>query len=262
MVNLLGDLWFDERTRAREPDWAAVLRQPQAKLHLYGKAEAAARAQDGTRDLPRRRRSTEALATAREIKRALRIPGVEALYWPRRASCPGLRGSIESMEFKDYYQALGVAKTASSDEIKKAYRKLARKYHPDVSKETDAQGRMQQVNEAYAVLSDPEKRSAYDALSRRYEAGKDFEPPPNWDAGFEFSADGPQGEDFSDFFASLFGRGARASRPGRDHRAGEPAMRGEDHHAKIEIDLRDAYRGGERAITLRAAATRRARATW
>ena len=157
------------------------------------------------------------------------------------------------MEFKDYYQALGVAKTASSDEIKKAYRKLARKYHPDVSKEPDAQGRMQQVNEAYAVLSDPEKRSAYDALSRRYEAGKDFEPPPNWDAGFEFSGDGTQGEDFSDFFASLFGRAARASRPGRDHRAGEPGVRGEDHHAKIEIDLHDAYHGGERAITLRAA---------
>lgn len=157
------------------------------------------------------------------------------------------------MEFKDYYGALGVAKTATADEIKKAYRKLARKYHPDVSKEPDAQGRMRQVNEAYAVLSDPQKRSAYDALSRRHEAGRDFEPPPNWDAGFEFAGDGAQGEDFSEFFASLFGRAARASRPGRHQRAGGPAMRGEDHHAKIEIDLHDAYHGGERAIALRTA---------
>ena len=156
------------------------------------------------------------------------------------------------MEFKDYYQALGVAKSASADEIKKAYRKLARKYHPDVSKETDAQERMREVNEAYAVLSDAEKRAAYDTLGQRHAAGSEFRPPPGWSDGYAFSTDDASGEDFSEFFANLFGRGAHASRPGRDQRAEMPPMRGEDQHAAITIDLADSYRGGERAITLRA----------
>ena len=155
------------------------------------------------------------------------------------------------MEFKDYYQALGVAKTAPADEIKRAYRKLARKYHPDVSKEPDAQDRMQQVNEAYAVLFDPEKRAAYDALRQRHEAGEDFQPPPDWRGGF--AGDGAQGQEFSEFFESLFGRAARASGAGRDPRARGPALRGEDQHATIVIELKDAYQGSERAIALRAA---------
>ncbi len=154
------------------------------------------------------------------------------------------------MEFKDYYRILGVEKAARADEIKKAYRKLARKYHPDVSKEPDAEKRMKEVNEAYAVLSDTEKRAAYDQLGSRWQTGQDFQPPPGWDAGFEFSGDGAhrgQAADFSDFFASLFGRA------GRDTGTGDYQMRGSDHHAKILIDLPDAYHGATRMITLRAA---------
>jgi curved DNA-binding protein len=155
------------------------------------------------------------------------------------------------MEFRDYYQTLGVSKTASADQIKKAYRKLARKYHPDVSKEPDAQQRMSEINEANAVLSDPEKRAAYDELGNRYGAGQEFQPPPNWDAGFEFSGNGARGgqpEDFSDFFSSLFGRRTQGRAAG-----GTPRMRGEDHHARILVDLRDAYHGATRTINLRAA---------
>lgn len=154
------------------------------------------------------------------------------------------------MEFKDYYQVLDVGKAAPADEIKKAYRRLARKFHPDVSKEPNAEKRMKEVNEAYAVLSDPEKRAAYDQLGSRWQQGQDFQPPPGWDAGFEFSGDGARGAqagDFSDFFASLFGRAGRQP-GGRDFQ-----MRGGDHHARILIDLKDAYQGATRAITLRAA---------
>lgn len=153
------------------------------------------------------------------------------------------------MEFKDYYATLGVDKTATADDIKKAYRRLARKYHPDVSKEPDAAERMSAINEANTVLSDPEKRAAYDALGRR-PPGQDFRPPPDWDAGFEFSGgDHGAGEDeFSDFFANLFGRAARARRG-----ADAASMRGGDHHAKVVIDLADAYRGATRSVTLRSA---------
>ena len=151
------------------------------------------------------------------------------------------------MEFKDYYQILGLEKTATAAEIKKAYRKLARKYHPDVSKEEHAEKNMKEVNEAYAVLSDLEKRGAYDQLGNQYQAGQDFHPPPDWDAGFEFSGAGFSGADMgdaSDFFASLFGHAAR----GRS--TGGSQMRGEDHHAKIFIDLVDAYQGATRGVTL------------
>jgi curved DNA-binding protein len=145
------------------------------------------------------------------------------------------------MEFKDYYAVLGVARQATAEDIKKAYRKLARKYHPDVSKEKDAAERMTQINEAYAVLSDPEKRAAYDRLGAGYRPGEEFRPPPNWDEGFEFSRAGfgpQQAGDFSDFFAELFGRmGTRA--------------RAEDHYATVMLDIEDSLRGATRQITLR-----------
>jgi curved DNA-binding protein len=153
------------------------------------------------------------------------------------------------VEFKDYYQTLGVARDASAEDIKKAFRKLARKYHPDVSKEPNAEARMKEVNEAFAVLSDPEKRAAYDQLGQRYHAGQEFHAPPDWDAGFEFSGRGFPGAetaDFSDFFSELFGRmgGARAG-------GGHFHARGEDHHAKVMLDLEDAYHGANRTLTLR-----------
>jgi len=154
------------------------------------------------------------------------------------------------MEFKDYYKILGVEKDAAMEAIKKAYRKQARKYHPDVSKETDSEVRMKEVNEAYEVLSDAERRVAYDSLARGHRSGEAFRPPPDWDAGFEFSGGtgrDAQAEDYSDFFANLFGR----SSYGRS--TGQHRQHGEDHHAKIVIDLADAYHGTSRSVTLRAA---------
>jgi curved DNA-binding protein len=155
------------------------------------------------------------------------------------------------MEFKDYYETLGVPRDASADQIKKAFRKLARKYHPDVSKEPNAELRMKEINEANAVLSDPQKRAAYDALGSGHAAGEEFRPPPDWDAGFEFSGPGSSdagAADFSDFFAELFGRMSSAARAGE---RGTQRARGEDHHAKILLDVKDAWRGTEQRISLR-----------
>jgi curved DNA-binding protein len=153
------------------------------------------------------------------------------------------------MEFKDYYATLGVERNASQDEIKRAYRKLARKFHPDVSKESGAEARFKEVAEAYEALGDPEKRAAYDDVGRRYRTGREFNPPPGWDSGFEFSGrDFGPGEsmEFSDFFEALFGRHARAAQAHDTMHAP-----GGDHHAKILIDLEDAYRGARRMISLR-----------
>jgi curved DNA-binding protein len=152
------------------------------------------------------------------------------------------------MEFKDYYQILGVKKDATEIDIKKAYRKLARKYHPDVSKEADAEKRMQAVNEANDVLSDPQKRVAYDKLGTQFQAGQDFKPPPNWDEGYEFSGKGfSRSEGFSDFFDELFKRAGRAKKTDAIQTAGE------DRHAKIVIDIADSYHGKVRSITLHVA---------
>ena len=156
------------------------------------------------------------------------------------------------MDYKDYYNIMGLERDASQDEIKRAYRKLARKYHPDVSKEADAEALFKELGEAYAVLKDPEKRAAYDELGANWKAGQDFQPPPNWDAGFEFSGggfDAGDGSVHSDFFETLFGQGFGSAQADR-RRTGFHAH-GEDHHAKVLIDLEDAYRGATRSITLR-----------
>ena len=156
------------------------------------------------------------------------------------------------MEFKDYYKVMGVARDATETQIKQAYRKLARKYHPDVSKEKDAEARFKEVGEAYEVLKSPEKRAAYDQLGQGHPAGEDFRPPPDWGAGFEFSGAGPGGADaaaYSDFFESLFGARGRAG-SGNGRGAFHPG-RGEDHHAKVLLDLDATLRGGARQLTLR-----------
>jgi curved DNA-binding protein len=146
------------------------------------------------------------------------------------------------VEYKDYYAALGVAKTASEAEIKKAYRKLVRKYHPDISKEPDADARTKELNEAYGVLSDPEKRAAYDELGQGgYRAGQEFRPPPDWGSSFE--------GDPSDFFADLFAHvGGRRGGGGGGHTF---RMRGDDSHATLQIDLQDTYNGAQRTLNLR-----------
>jgi curved DNA-binding protein len=152
------------------------------------------------------------------------------------------------MDYKDYYKTLGVERKATQDEIKRAYRKLARKYHPDVSKEADAELKFKELGEAYEVLKDPEKRVAYDQLGSNWNSQQGFQPPPGWDSGFEFHG-APQGggrqHDFSDFFESLFGQ---AGSPGG--RARGFHMHGEDHHAKILVNLEDSFHGASRSISL------------
>ncbi len=157
------------------------------------------------------------------------------------------------MDYKDYYKVMGVERGASQDEIKRGYRKLARKYHPDVSKESDAELHFKELGEAYAVLKDPEKRAAYDELGADWKAGQTFRPPPNWGTGFEFSGSGFDGAGagaYSDFFEQLFGHGMGSQNGARTTHHFH--ARGEDHHAKVLVDLEDAYSGATRTISLRA----------
>jgi curved DNA-binding protein len=158
------------------------------------------------------------------------------------------------MDYKDYYKIMGVARDASQDEIKKVYRRLARKYHPDVSKEAHAEERFKEVQEAYEVLKDPEKRAAYDQLGSNWRSGQEFRPPPDWGKDFEFSTSSfGAGDDagFSDFFSSLFGQRSPFGARGAGGRARGFAAAGDDHMARIEIDLEDAYHGATRTIELK-----------
>jgi len=168
------------------------------------------------------------------------------------------------MEYRDYYQTLGVARNATAEEIKKAYRRLARKYHPDVSKEKDAEEKFKQVQEAYEVLKDPEKRAAYNQLGSDWKNGQQFRPPPDWGSGFEFRGGGGGFRSrgfggmggaeeaevdpaFSDFFSQLFGGGSPFGARG----GGARTRAGRDHHARIDIELEEAFRGGTRTMELK-----------
>ena len=178
------------------------------------------------------------------------------------------------MKYQDYYAVLGVPRDASADAIKKAYRKLARKYHPDVNKDREAEGRFKEINEAYEVLSDPEKRKRYDALGRNWKPGQDFSPPPGW-GGFPGASSGPggvhfefggSGGDFSDFFSALFGDLAGAGQPHRGRRrpganpfrgfapedvnAGGFAPRGRDYEADLSVSIEDLFKRDPKRVTL------------
>lgn len=158
------------------------------------------------------------------------------------------------MDFKDYYAALGVSESATPEEIKKAYRKLARKYHPDVSKEADADARFKEVGEAYEVLKDPEKRAEYDQL-RKYGARGDgsFEPPPGWQSASGFGTGGYTEADagqFSDFFEEIFGgrRGGAGGFGGGGFRQHTMKRRGEDVHARLSLFLEETFHGCEKQV--------------
>jgi curved DNA-binding protein len=154
------------------------------------------------------------------------------------------------MQYRDYYEVLGVARGADADAVKRAYRKLARKYHPDVSKEKNAESKFKEVQEAYEVLRDPEKRAAYDQLGRNYRTGQQFRPPPDWSQRFGHSAGGQRFSDvngFSDFFSSLFGGATGAPPPEAD--AGY-----------LEVSVEEAFTGTKRRVALNAGAQVHARA--
>ncbi len=143
------------------------------------------------------------------------------------------------MQYKDYYQVLGVARAAGAEEIKRAYRKLARKFHPDVSKEKNAESRFKEVQEAYEVLRDADKRAAYDQLGRDYRPGQQFRPPPDWSQRFGHSGSQRFSDlnGFSDFFSSLFGGAADAPQPDAD--AGH-----------LDVTVEEAFAGTKRRVML------------
>jgi curved DNA-binding protein len=146
------------------------------------------------------------------------------------------------MEFKDYYEVMGVPRDATPDDVKRAYRRLARKYHPDVSKEPDAEERFKELGEAYEVLKDSDKRAAYDQLGSRWKEGQEFKPPPDWDFHFERGTDAGA---FSEFFESMFGGAAQA--PGSQRYAFK--ARGHDRQARAAITIEEAFAGTTRSVS-------------
>lgn len=170
-----------------------------------------------------------------------------------------------SVKFHDYYKTLEVDKSASDKEIKAAYRKLARKYHPDVNKESGAEDRFKEINEAYEVLKDPEKRQRYDQLGSNWQAGQEFDPSGYGFGGFDFSGSSGQGfsgSGFSDFFDILFGGAARGGNPfsggmnGFSYGARQPVpMDGQDKETDLTITLREAFQGAAKKISLRSVET-------
>ena len=158
------------------------------------------------------------------------------------------------MKYQDYYQILGVSRAASAEDIKKAYRRLARKYHPDVSKEAGAEERFKEVAEAYEVLRDPEKRAAYDQLGNNWRAGQEFRPPPGWQGGSKGPGGSPfgtgfGGREFSDFFESLFSNLGGGVGPGFGGARGFQSP-GQSQTVALEISLEEAYHGGNRSLQL------------
>jgi curved DNA-binding protein len=151
------------------------------------------------------------------------------------------------MKYKDYYKILGVAREASADDIKSAYRRLARKYHPDVSKEKDAEEKFKEMAEAYETLKDPEKRAAYDQLGS-YKPGQDFRPPPDWEQQFARSQGSFDDIDLSDLFAAFGGGGLGR---GGARRADRP-LPGSDYEAVVRISFEQAYEGTEIDLELSA----------
>lgn len=152
------------------------------------------------------------------------------------------------MEFQDYYKLLGINKSASADEIKKQYRRMARKYHPDVSKEADAEEKFKQVKEAYEVLSDPEKRKAYDQFGKDWQHGQPFQQDPHWDFNARQQHSSQfNGEDYSDFFENLFGQRGQGFRSQQQQ---DFQQRGQDQHSKISISLQQAFHGGKTQVSL------------
>lgn len=152
------------------------------------------------------------------------------------------------MKFRDYYEIIGVPRNATQEEIQKTYRKLARKYHPDVNKASDADKKFKEINEAYEVLRDPEKRKKYDELGANWKNGQDFSPPPGFDGAFQFGGEGDAGS-FSDFFEAIFGQTGGFGPSGRNPFQGRSLRRrGKDLESKIALTLEEIAAGGKKQV--------------
>ncbi len=165
-----------------------------------------------------------------------------------------------SVKYKDYYETLGVERNSSEAAIKKAYRKLARQYHPDINKEPGAQARFQEISEAYEVLADPEKRKRYDQLGANWQQGQDFTPPPGWEnIHFEFGGNGGSGfgfsgqGGFSDFFETIFGDmmgGQSGFHHGRGFAQNNQCPKSRAEEVELSLSLEEAWQGGKKRITV------------